>query len=578
MSEHGVFGPAPAETLILKTAAQSPEAEAVAFLEEARHILPHMNWRAHIFLVDESPAEGSGRASHLIRMAADYLAGQPLATLYVHPVLPLSAFAAQVFADWEEILRPVRAFQREAYHRQGEVRLIVLPIIEVRRGFSEEQLLSIAGFFRERFSKPSFYFHGESPLDPETVSRNDLRVYVGPAKDFSARVWMEQLRINHAFERVLEWIEGEPSAPPGPCGRFLIMDQEAGRRYPCFARWERGEPGETLGSEVLRHCPGCMGEACLRMKANIEANGRVAEGRQAALALASAFSAEGRWAEGAAQARRALEFSSRPDEKAAALLHEGLCLANLGQRDRAEGAFREGAAYSADRGPFEYHLGTIAFSRKDYSEAARCFERALASGSPNVSREDALFNRALSLINEGDFRQALGCLNRMERLSAPVWFYRGVCRLGEGLAETALEDFRRALAEHPAPEDLSRVHFYAATCLKEMGRYEEAIAELEQAIEADPEEYLNYNLMGFCYYRLRRFEEAIKALHRAIEENPLSAIDYASIGSSLRELGRLEDAIAMYAMALSLDPELTFARENMAKLKEILQEGRGSGE
>lgn len=578
MSEQAPFGDAPAETLILKLAAEPRETEVFAFLEDARRALPLMNWRAHIFLVDGDPVGGNERAAHLIRMAGEYLAEQPLATLYVHPLLSISAIGTQVFEDWEEILRPVRAFQREAYDRQGEVRLMVLPIVEVRRPLPEGQILGIASFFRERFSRPSFYFRGASLLSAETVSQNDLRVYVDPAEGFSPQALMDQLRINQAFEHVLQWIEEGSSGPLAPCGRLLIMDQERGQRYPCFVRWERGQPGDTLEAGDFRDCPECMGTSCLRMKANIEANGRVPEGRQAALALASVFSGEGKWAEGASQARRAFEFSMRPDEKATALLHEGLCLLNLGEGDRAEAVLEEGSGYSADRGPFEYHLGSLAFSRRDYSEAAGRFEKALASGSPNVSRDDALFNRALSLINQGDFPAARVCLDRMEKLTLPVWFYRGVCDLGLGMPEAALADFEKALAQGPAPEDLSRVHFYKATCLKEMSRYDDAIGELERAIEADPEEYLNYNLLGFCFYQLRRFEEAIKALHRAIEKNPLSAIDYASIGSSLRELGRLEDAVAMYAMALSLDPDLGFARENMTRLKEILNRGDQSPE
>ncbi len=570
MSEHPPFGTAPPETLILKVGAETQEVEMTVFLEDVRALLPHLNWRAHIFIVEEKPTKGKEHAAAIIHMAAQYLTEQPLATLYIHPFLFTPPLGSGAFEEWEDLLSPVHPFQEEAYERQGEVRLIVLPIIDIPPSFPEQQLPAIAGFFRERFSKPSFYFHGAPPLDPETIERNDLRVYV--AKSSAASAVMEQLRINQAFERVLEWIEGGSSTPLAPCGRLLIIDQETGLRFPCFARWERGQPGDTLGAEAFRDCLECMASSCLEMKENIEANGRVSEGRQAAMALASALSREGKWAEGAAQAHRASEYARLPAEKAAALLHEGLCLSKLGRRDEAEAVFKEGAGNSPDPGPFDYHLGTIAFARGEFAEAGHRFERALASGSPDVPPDDARFNLALSSINQGQFQKARFHLDRMEKPSVPVWFYRGICDLGENKLEAALANFREALAGGPAPEDLSRVHFYIATCLKDMGRYDEAIAALERAIEADPEEYLNYNLLGFCYYQQRRFEEAIKALHRAIERNPLSAIDYASIGSSLRELGRMEDAVAMYAMALSLDPDLAFARENLSRLKALLME------
>ncbi|MBM3132663.1 MAG: tetratricopeptide repeat protein, partial [Chloroflexi bacterium] len=132
-------------------------------------------------------------------------------------------------------------------------------------------------------------------------------------------------------------------------------------------------------------------------------------------------------------------------------------------------------------------------------------------------------------------------------------------------------------ALNPAPEDLSRVYFYMGSCLKDLGRYDEAIAALEMAVKADPNEYANYNLMGFCFYQTKRYEKAIEALYSAVKINPASAIDYASIGSNLRELGRYEDAIAMYNMALSIDPGLGFARENIVKLKKALGIERGEG-
>jgi ribosomal protein S12 methylthiotransferase accessory factor len=51
-----------------------------------------------------------------------------------------------------------------------------------------------------------------------------------------------------------------------------------------------------------------------------------------------------------------------------------------------------------------------------------------------------------------------------------------------------------------------------------------------------------------------------------VEINPGSAIDWASLGSNLRDLGRIDEAIEMYEKALSLDPSIGFARENLAKL------------
>ena len=58
----------------------------------------------------------------------------------------------------------------------------------------------------------------------------------------------------------------------------------------------------------------------------------------------------------------------------------------------------------------------------------------------------------------------------------------------------------------------------------------------------------------------------VQMFERAVEIDPRSAIDWANLGSNLRDLGRIDEAIAMYKKALSLDPTIGFARQNLAKL------------
>ena len=75
-------------------------------------------------------------------------------------------------------------------------------------------------------------------------------------------------------------------------------------------------------------------------------------------------------------------------------------------------------------------------------------------------------------------------------------------------------------------------------------------------------------------YQLKQHQQAIKAFERAIEIDPGSAIDYANIGSNLRELGLGREAVRLYRMALELDPDIDFARDNVARLEAELKDGR----
>ena len=66
---------------------------------------------------------------------------------------------------------------------------------------------------------------------------------------------------------------------------------------------------------------------------------------------------------------------------------------------------------------------------------------------------------------------------------------------------------------------------------------------------------------------LKEHREAIRNFQRVLALNPGSAIDYANIGSNYRELGEIDEAIRHYEIALSLDPTIDFARDNLARLK-----------
>ncbi len=146
-------------------------------------------------------------------------------------------------------------------------------------------------------------------------------------------------------------------------------------------------------------------------------------------------------------------------------------------------------------------------------------------------------------------------------------FFLGLALEYLGKAGEALAEFHRALGLNPRPIDMASVHTHIGVCLKDMGDYEGAINELEQAREFDPNLKEIYNLLGFCYFKLKKHEQSIEQFEKALEIDPGSAIDYANIGSNLREMGHKKEAIRLYGIALEMDPTIDFARENLTKLE-----------
>lgn len=164
---------------------------------------------------------------------------------------------------------------------------------------------------------------------------------------------------------------------------------------------------------------------------------------------------------------------------------------------------------------------------------------------------------------------AIGELEKIEKIIPDKYyirFYLGYCHLTLNNPETALEHFTRALDMHPTQEDLVSIYSYMGVCLKDMGKYRQALAVLKKAESYDTDRTDIYNLMGFSHFKLKEHEKAIACFKKVLQLNPGSAIDYANIGSNYREMGDKEKAVRYYEMALALDPGIEFAQENLEKL------------
>lgn len=150
-----------------------------------------------------------------------------------------------------------------------------------------------------------------------------------------------------------------------------------------------------------------------------------------------------------------------------------------------------------------------------------------------------------------------------------IQFYLGLSLLSLKENEAALFHLKQALNLNPPIQEMASVYSYMGVAYKEMGAYEKAIQVLKEGETYDQERTDIYNLMGFCFFKLKKHEQAIENFAKVLELNPGSAIDYANIGSNYREMGEKDKAIAFYEIALSIDPDIEFARESIHKLKNI---------
>ncbi len=175
----------------------------------------------------------------------------------------------------------------------------------------------------------------------------------------------------------------------------------------------------------------------------------------------------------------------------------------------------------------------------------------------------------VELVEEGE--ELEGKLAAMEQLIPDAYylaFYRGRNLYTQGLLEAALEAFDRALSLAPEQEDLPYIYSYKGSCLKDLGEYDAAIETLELGLAEDEERPDLFNMLGVCCYKKEDYVRAIGHFQRAVELNPASAMDYANLGVNHRKVGNRDQAVHFFTIALSLDPAIDFARQQLNEISD----------
>ena len=130
-------------------------------------------------------------------------------------------------------------------------------------------------------------------------------------------------------------------------------------------------------------------------------------------------------------------------------------------------------------------------------------------------------------------------------------FNQGVNKYQAGDCLAAIQLWTRAIQ---IKSDYYEAYVLRGAALRNLGRYEEAVADCTQAIEINPDGYHAYSNRGAFLNELGRNEEAISDYTKAIEISPDDYQVYYNRGNALRNLGRYEDAIADFTQALQIKP------------------------
>jgi TolB-like protein/predicted Ser/Thr protein kinase len=102
------------------------------------------------------------------------------------------------------------------------------------------------------------------------------------------------------------------------------------------------------------------------------------------------------------------------------------------------------------------------------------------------------------------------------------------------------EDFKRALEANPGSAE---GHRYYANYLTVAGRYDEALAECDQACRLDPLSLINSAARGWGRYFHRKYDAVVRHLRNTLEMDRTFALAYLYQAWALQMLDRHEDAL-----------------------------------
>lgn len=124
--------------------------------------------------------------------------------------------------------------------------------------------------------------------------------------------------------------------------------------------------------------------------------------------------------------------------------------------------------------------------------------------------------------------------------------------LDQGRVSEAIKQLKNALQQDPDNDDALALY---ARCQYDQKDFEGGIQTLQRAIAIDPENSYYYYLLGFGYYRKDRNPVALDMLQQAIQLNPYFAESYGLMAYVYSYDKNFKQALAKANEGLAIDPE-----------------------
>ena len=173
---------------------------------------------------------------------------------------------------------------------------------------------------------------------------------------------------------------------------------------------------------------------------------------------------------------------------------------------------------------------------------------------------------------EAEFGKVVFALNLLNPDSSQFYRMRGKAKYDKGQYEDAIADLNEALRIKP---DDFKIYYNRGVAKGTLGQYESAISDYDKVLRIKPDladVYLVdvYFNRGVAKYELGKYEAAISDFEIVFHKEPDAADAYYHLGLVKAAQKQYESAISNYSMALRINPDFFDAYNNRGSTKYFL--------
>ncbi|MCV2863900.1 tetratricopeptide repeat protein [Albidovulum sediminicola] len=181
----------------------------------------------------------------------------------------------------------------------------------------------------------------------------------------------------------------------------------------------------------------------------------------------------------------------------------------------------------------------------------------------DILRRQERFGEAVSA-----YDKAIGALGAEQPGQWVVYYTRGICLEREKDWTAAEADFRKAL--ELSPDQPQVLNYMGYSFLEMKTNLDEALAMIEKAVAAKPEDGYIVDSLGWALYRMGRYGDAVVHMEKAVGLMPVDSIVNDHLGDVYWAVGRKREAEFQWKRALSFEPE---TEEEATRIRRKLEVG-----